>query len=69
MTLSVRLDDELDRLVQETAKALNRTRSEVVKLSLHEFFRRELRALQRQPRCRERNVRGCARESQPARPQ
>ena len=43
MTLSVRLDDELDRLVQETAKSLNRTRSEVVKLSLREYCRRAQR--------------------------
>ena len=49
MPLSVRLDDELDRLVQETAKALNRTRSEVVKLSLREFCQRSLRTRDANP--------------------
>ena len=49
MTLSVRLDDELDRLVQETARAMNRTRSEVVKLSLREYCARALRACDANP--------------------
>jgi predicted transcriptional regulator len=49
MTLSVRLDDELDRLVQETARVLNRTRSEVVKLSLRDYCGRALRARDANP--------------------
>ena len=49
MTLSVRLDDELDRLLQVTAKSLNRTRSEVVKLSLRDYCRRALRTRDANP--------------------
>jgi predicted transcriptional regulator len=49
MPLSVRLDDELERLVEETARALKRTRSEVVKLSLRDYCQRTLRARETNP--------------------
>jgi predicted transcriptional regulator len=41
--LSIRLDEELDRLVRQTAKALGRTKSEVVKASLRDYCVRALR--------------------------
>lgn len=49
MTLSVRLDDELDRLVHQTAKALGRTKSEVVKASLRDYCQRMLRQREANP--------------------
>jgi predicted transcriptional regulator len=44
MMISIRLDEELDRLLRRTAKALGRTRSEVVKASLREYCSRVLSA-------------------------
>lgn len=41
--LSIRLDEELDRLVRRTAKALGRTKSDVVKASLRDYCTRALR--------------------------
>jgi predicted transcriptional regulator len=41
--LSIRLEDELDRLLQRTAKAQGRTKSEVVKASLRDYCQRMLR--------------------------
>ncbi len=43
MTLSVRLDAELDRLIRQASRALARTKSEVVKASLREYCQRVLR--------------------------
>jgi len=43
MMLSIRLDEELDRMVRQTAKALGRTKSDVVKASLREYCARALR--------------------------
>ena len=43
MVISIRLDEELDRLVRQTAKALGRTKSDVVKASLREYCERALR--------------------------
>ena len=43
MMISIRLDEELDRLVRHTAKVLGRTRSDVVKASLREYCGRALR--------------------------
>ena len=40
--LSVRLDEELDRLVRRAAKALGHTRSDLVKLSLRDYCARAL---------------------------
>lgn len=44
MMVSIRLDEELDRLLRRTAKALGRTRSDVVKSSLREYCSRALSA-------------------------
>jgi hypothetical protein len=43
MMLSVRLDEDLERLVRRTAQALDRTRSDVVKASLRDYCERVLR--------------------------
>ncbi|MBI2202286.1 MAG: ribbon-helix-helix protein, CopG family [Candidatus Rokubacteria bacterium] len=48
MMVSIRLDEGLDRLLARTARALGRTRSEIVKAALREYCRREL--LERQAR-------------------
>ncbi len=47
--LSVRLDEELDRLVRRTAKALGRTRSDLVKTSLRDYCARALREREAAP--------------------
>lgn len=49
MMLSIRLDDELDRLVHDTAKAMGCTKSAVVKASLREYCLRALRARDASP--------------------
>jgi hypothetical protein len=53
--LSIRLEDELDRLLRRTAKAQGRTMSEVVKASLRDYCQRALREQAANPshsRCR-----------------
>lgn len=42
MTLSIRLDEELDHLVRRAAKALGCTKSDLVKASLREYCTRAL---------------------------
>jgi predicted transcriptional regulator len=49
MMLSVRLDEELERLVRRTAQALGRTRSDVVKASLRDYCDRALRQREATP--------------------
>ena len=47
--ISIRLDEELDRLVRRTAKALGRTKSDLVKTSLREYCERALRNNEARP--------------------
>jgi predicted transcriptional regulator len=47
--LSVRLDEELDRLVRRTARALGCSRSDVVKVSLRDYCARALRQQETAP--------------------
>lgn len=47
--LSIRLDEELDGLLRRTAKALGRTRSDVVKASLRDYCMRALREREATP--------------------
>jgi hypothetical protein len=49
MMLSIRLDEELDKLVRRTAKALGRTKSDVVKASLREYCARALHQREAHP--------------------
>jgi predicted transcriptional regulator len=49
MMLSIRLDEDLDRLVRRTAKALGCTKSEVAKTSLREYCARALRQAEATP--------------------
>ena len=49
MVLSVRLDEELNRLVRRTAKAMGRTKSDLVKASLQEYCERAIRRQESAP--------------------
>ena len=42
MTLSVRLDEETQKILEKTAKVMRTTKSRIVKLSLHEYCSRVL---------------------------
>ena len=60
MMLSIRLDEELDRLVRRTARALGRTKSDVVKASLRDYCDRALRAHEPAPYALARDLLGRA---------
>ena len=49
MMLSIRLDEDLDKMVRRTAKALGRTKSDVVKASLREYCAHALRQAEASP--------------------
>jgi len=49
MTTSVRLDEETERILNDTAKVLNTTKSEVVKRSIREFCQKSLAEKTKKP--------------------
>jgi hypothetical protein len=49
MPISVRLDDETEALLNKTAKALDTTKSEILKASVHGFCKKTLREKMKKP--------------------
>ena len=49
MPISVRLDDETEALLNKTAKALDTTKSEILKASAHDFCKKTLRQKRKKP--------------------
>ena len=49
MPISVRLDDETEALLNKTAKALDTTKSEILKASIHDFCRKTLHEKMKKP--------------------
>lgn len=49
MMVSIRLDEELERLLARTAQALGRTKSDIVKASLREYCQRALEERRARP--------------------
>jgi hypothetical protein len=49
MTISVRLDQETEELLQRTAKALNTTKTEVLKASIRSYCDKTLKEKKRRP--------------------
>jgi hypothetical protein len=49
MPISVRLDDETEALLNKTAKALDTTKSEILKASVHDFCKKTLREKMKRP--------------------
>ncbi len=49
MPISVRLDQETEALLIKTAKALNTTKSEILKASIHDFCKKTLESKRKRP--------------------
>ena len=49
MPFSVRLDDETEALLNKTAKALDSTKSEILKASIHDFCKKTLQEKAKKP--------------------
>ena len=49
MPFSVRLDDETEALLNKTAKALDTTKSEILKASIHDFCEKTLQEKGKKP--------------------
>ena len=49
MPFSVRLDDETEALLNKTAKALNTTKSEILKASINEFCKKTMQGKKKRP--------------------
>ncbi len=49
MPISVRLDDETEALLNKTAKALDTTKSEILKASVRDFCKKTLREKRKKP--------------------
>ena len=49
MPFSVRLDDETEALLNKTAKALDTTKSEILKASVHDFCKKTLQEKGKRP--------------------
>ena len=49
MPTSVRLDDETEALLNKTAKALDTTKSEILKAFIHNFCKKTLREKRKKP--------------------
>ena len=49
MPFSVRLDDETEALLNKTAKALDTTKSEILKVSIHDFCEKTLQEKGKKP--------------------
>ena len=49
MPISVRLDDETEALLNKTAKALDTTKSEILKASVHDFCKKTLEEQRKKP--------------------
>jgi hypothetical protein len=49
MPISVRLDDETEALLNKTAKALDTTKSEIVKASVQDFCQKTLKGKRKKP--------------------
>ena len=49
MPISVRLDQETEALLNKTAKALDTTKSEVLKASIHDFCKKTLEGKKKRP--------------------
>ncbi len=49
MPFSVRLDDETEALLNKTAKALDSTKSEILKASIHDFCKKTLQKKGKRP--------------------
>lgn len=49
MALSVRLDNETETLLIKTAKALDTTKSEILKASIRDFCKKTLKEIRRKP--------------------
>ena len=49
MPISVRLDDETEALLNKTAKALDTTKSEILKASVQDYCKKTLREKMKKP--------------------
>ena len=49
MPFSVRLDDETEALLNKTAKALDTTKSAILKASIHDFCKKTLQVKKKKP--------------------
>ena len=49
MPFSVRLDDETEALLNKTAKALDTTKSEILKASIHDFCTKTMQEKKKRP--------------------
>ena len=49
MPISVRLDHETEALLNKTAKALDTTKSEILKASIHDFCKKTLEGKRKRP--------------------